>query len=145
MKAEKILAENPNVAELLHEWFFDKLTQSFKDFDKDEAFKDYMMAKGVSEKQVISIMTDSPRACFDLLDSHEIIITIHYDKNYKTWYSSYRSPEVSVSYASRIDCERGALEMGIVELEKLLEDAKGNEDNTGDEKVGGEADTSGKE
>ena len=84
MKAEKILAENPNVAELLHKWFFDKLTQSFKDFDKDEAFKDYMMAKGVSEKQVISIMTDSPRACFDLLDSHEIIITIHYDKNYKT-------------------------------------------------------------
>lgn len=145
MKAEKILAENPNVAELLHKWFFDKLTQSFKDFDKDEAFKDYMMAKGVSEKQVISIMTDSPRACFDLLDSHEIIITIHYDKDYKTWNSNYHSPEVSTYAASRIDCERGALEMGIVELEKLLEDAKGNEDITRDEEVSGEADTSGKE
>ena len=145
MKAEKILAENPNVAELLHKWFFDKLTQSFKDFDKDEAFKDYMMAKGVSEKQIISIMTDSPRTCFDLLDSHETIITIHYDKNYKTWYSSYHSPEVSVFYDSRLACEKGSLELGIVELEKLLEDAKGNEDITGDEEVSGEADTSGKE
>ena len=143
MKAENILAENPNVAELLHKWFFDKLTKSFKDFDKDEAFKDYMMAKGVSEKQVISIMTDSPRACFDLLDTYEIIITIKYDKHHKTWYSSYHSPELTVSYASRIDCERGALEMGIVELEKLLTDGK--ENTSGEEVVSGEADKSGKE
>tara|TARA_R110002167_G_scaffold149240_2_gene342468 strand:+ start:1724 stop:2095 length:372 start_codon:yes stop_codon:yes gene_type:complete len=120
MNTFKLIKENPNVAELLHNWFFDKLTESFKNFDKDEAFKDYMMAKGVSEKQVMATMIDNPRACFDLLDSHEVIITIHYDKNYKTWYSSYHSPELSVSYASRIDCERGALEMGIVELEEKI-------------------------
>lgn len=124
MKAKKLLKQNPNVAEALHKWFFNKLTESFKDFDKDEAFKDYMLNKGVSDNQVESIIENNPRACFDLLDSHEVIITIHYDKHHKTWYSSYHSPEVSVSYASRIDCERGALEMGIVELEKLLTDGK---------------------
>jgi hypothetical protein len=143
MKAEKLLQQNPKAAKELHRWMFDKLTESFKDFDKDEAFKDYILAKGVSDNQVHSVVDNNPRTCFDLLDSHEIIITIHYDKNYKTWYSSYHSPEATVSYASRIDCERGALEMGIVELEKLLNDGK--ENTSGEEVVSGETSKSGKE
>ena len=118
MKAEKILAENPNVAELLHKWFFDKLTQSFKDFNKDEAFKDYMMAKGVSEKQIMTTMIDNPRSCFDLLDSHDIIVTVKYNRD--SWTNNYYPSEDDKTYESRLNCERAGLELGIIKLEKLL-------------------------
>lgn len=145
MKAEKLLQQNPEAAKELHKWMFNKLTESFKDFDKDEAFKEYMLAKGVSDDQVHSIIDINPRACFDLLDSHEIIITIHYDKDYKTWHSNYHPDKDALSYSSRIDCEKHALSIGIVELENLLEDAKRNEDNTGKDEVSIETNKSGKD
>ena len=143
MKTKELLAKNPNVTEALHKWMFDKLTESFKDFDKDEAFKDYILAKGVSDNQVHSVVELNPRACFDLLDSHDIIVTVMHKAD--GWTNNYYPSEDNKIYDSRITCEKAGLALGIVELEKTLEDAKGNEDNTGDEKVGGEDDTSGKE
>ena len=61
MKTKELLASNPNVTKALHKWMFDKLTESFKDFDKDEAFKDYILAKGVSDDQVHSVVDLNPR------------------------------------------------------------------------------------
>ena len=125
MKTEKLLQENPKVSELLQKWFFDKLTQSFKDFDKDEAFKDYMMEKGVSERQVMATMKDNPHGCFNFLDEKGYIIIIQYDKLYQTWYYSCCIDDTmtikdNITYHSRIDCERAGLEYAIVELEKVL-------------------------
>ena len=120
MKTEKLLKQNPSVAKALHKWMFDKLTESFKDFDKDEAFKDYMLAKGVSNNQVHSMVENNPRACFDLLDSHDIIVTVKY--NVDGWTNSYYPSEDDKTYDSRIACEKAGLEVGIVELEKILSD-----------------------
>lgn len=122
MKAKKLLKQNPNVAEALHKWFFDKLTESFKDFDKDQAFKDYMLAKGVSDNHVQSMVENNPRACFDLLDSHDVIVTVMY--NVDGWTNSYYPSEDDKVYNNRLACEKAGLEIGIVELEKLLTDGK---------------------
>lgn len=118
MNTIKLLQENPKVKAALHEWMFNKLTQSFKNFDKDEAFKDYMMAKGVSEKQVMATMIDNPRSCFDLLDSYDVIVTVMYKID--GWTNSYYPSKDDKTYNSRLACERAGLEIGIVELEKLL-------------------------
>jgi len=141
MKAEKLLQQNPKVAKELHRWMFDKLTESFKDFDKDEAFKDYMLAKGVSDNQVHSVVDSNPRACFDLLDSHDVIVTVMHKK--EGWTNNYCSLENNKVYDSRLACEKAGLELGVVELEKLLNDGK--EDTPGEEIVGGEISESGKE
>lgn len=141
MKAEKLLQQNPKAAKELHRWMFDKLTESFKDFDKDEAFKDYMLAKGVSDDQVHSVVEVNPRACFDLLDSHDIIITIMYEAG--SWTNNYYPSEDNKVYQTRLACEKAGLELAIVELEKLLENGK--EDTTGEENISGETSTSGKE
>jgi hypothetical protein len=118
MNTVKLLQENPKVKAALHEWMFNKLTKSFKDFDKDEAFKDYMMAKGVSEKQIMTTMIDNPRSCFDLLDSHDIIVTVKYNRD--SWTNNYYPSEDDKTYESRLNCERAGLELGIIKLEKLL-------------------------
>jgi len=153
MKTKELLASNPNVTEALHKWMFDKLTESFKDFDKDEAFKDYILAKGVSDNQVQSVVELNPRSCFDLLDSHGIIVTVKHQiiigqpHMYKAggWTNNYYPSEDNKVYDSRLTCEKAGLILGIVELEKILEDAKGNKDNTGDEDVSSETDTPGKD
>lgn len=141
MKAEKLLQQNPKAAKELHRWMFDKLTESFKDFDKDEAFKDYMLAKGVSDNQVHSVVEVNPRACFDLLDSHNIIVTVNHDED--GWTSNYHPEKDDKTYDTRLACEKAGLELAIVELEKLLENGK--EDTTGEENISGETSTSGKE
>lgn len=123
MKVEELLKQNPKVKEALHKWFFDKLTGSFKNFDKDEAFKDYMLTKGVSEEQIKSMVEHNPRGCFDLLDSHDIIITVKHDVN--GWTNSYYPSEDDKTYDSRLACERAGLEIGIAELEKQLTNENG--------------------
>tara|TARA_Y100000385_G_scaffold286839_1_gene349699 strand:+ start:664 stop:1035 length:372 start_codon:yes stop_codon:yes gene_type:complete len=120
MKTEKLLKQNPNVAKALHKWMFDKLTESFKDFNKDEAFKDYMLAKGVSDNQVQSIVENNPRACFDLLDSYNIVVTVKCEV--EGWTNNYYPSEDDKTYDSRLACEKAGLELGILKLEKLLED-----------------------
>jgi len=122
MKAEKLLKQNPKFGKLLHKWMFDKLTENFKDFNKDEAFKDYMLAKGVSDNQVHSVVDNNPRVCFDLLDSYDVIVTVMYKAD--GWRNSYYPSEDDKVYDSRLACEKAGLELGIVELEKLLNDEK---------------------
>ncbi len=124
MKAEKLLKQNPKFGKLLHKWMFDKLTENFKDFNKDEAFKHYMLAKGVSDNQVHSVIDNNPRVCFDLLDSYDVIVTVMYKKD--GWTNSYYPSEDDKVYDSRLASEKAGLELGISQLEKILEDEEGS-------------------
>jgi hypothetical protein len=118
MKPKELLQNNPETNKLLKKWFFDKLTESFENFDKDEAFKDYMLTKGVSDEHLCSVLENNPRACFDLLDECHIIITVDYTED--GWISNYYPEKDDKIYETRLDCEKAALEIGIVELEELL-------------------------
>ena len=48
MDAEKLIADNPLTKEQLKEWFLNKLMESVENFDRDDAFKEFMIKSGIT-------------------------------------------------------------------------------------------------
>jgi hypothetical protein len=129
MHAEKLIAENPLTKDLLKEWFLNKLMESVEDFDKDDAFKEFMIKSGITDDQIITVFKEGGRAALDMFDEKDVIINIKH--NWKTKKFSYyiNDEKESGSYSTRKEAEASALSQAVTMLEeKLTEQLTENEE-----------------
>jgi hypothetical protein len=121
MNLEVLLRENPKTAIVIKQWLLDRLLEGLKDDKIPEDFKEYARKEGVSDDKVIGILQGSPRAMFDVFDSHKIYVEISHEitgfwwkiKDDKTFLRLGNDP-----HPTRKEADTEA----IIESFKLLED-----------------------
>jgi len=75
-----LLEKHPKTAELIREWFTQKMYESLDDKLSfpitDNEFKEEVKKMKILDKNVASIVDGNPRAFFDIFDEHKIYIDL---------------------------------------------------------------------
>jgi len=132
MDVEKLIADNPLTRVELKEWFLKKLMESVEDFDKDDAFKEFMINSGITDDQIVTVFKEGGRAALDMFDEKEVIINIKH--NWKTKKFSYyiNNDKESGSFSTRKEAEANALSQAVKMLEEKLTQNQETDDNSED-------------
>lgn len=113
-----LLEKYPYAAQAIRDWFIGKMIESFKDQDVPSDFKDFMRQQGVSNEQLVKIISGNPRALFDVFDDNKLIINVVYTSDGFTWdVASVKNIQV---YSSRRDAEQAAVERTFQLLDEKL-------------------------
>lgn len=75
-KAVDLLVAYPKAAEVIREWFLEKMLESFKDNTVPESFKELLKQKGIDNENLSRLIDSQPRALYDIFDEHQIYIDI---------------------------------------------------------------------
>jgi hypothetical protein len=117
MNALNLLEQHPKATAIIKSYYLEKLLSSVNSDIITEEFKEFVVAKGVSIENLLSIIDDVPRNLFDIFDSYKLFIQINVNTPYFS-YSINEGDVVSGDWEKRKDAERAA----IVEAFKLLEE-----------------------
>ena len=85
MEMIKLLEEHPKTATVIKQWLLEMLLESMKDSSVPEDFKQLAREQGIDNDRVAGILGSSPRALFDVFDSHKLCIETTIDKTGFFW------------------------------------------------------------
>lgn len=74
MKAIEILNKNPKSANLVIDWFFEKMIQSLKSESIDDEFRNFMREQALDNQKMAVMIDANPRMLFDVFDENDIVI-----------------------------------------------------------------------
>jgi hypothetical protein len=78
MEGTELLNDYPKAGQVVKQWFLEKMLDGLKDENLPEDFKEYVRAEGIDNDKIGKLIDSSPRALFDVFDSHKIYIeTLH--------------------------------------------------------------------
>ena len=81
MKGRDLLITYPKIAEVIREWFMNKMLESIsKTDDIPNEFKEQMRIKGVTDEALCNVIDKNPSALFEVFDSMQVYIGIVIDK-----------------------------------------------------------------
>lgn len=120
MNSRKLLEKNPLSANVIKEWFLNKLLESIKRDDTvPQDFKDYVLAEGINDEKVAIFIDSSPRGLFDLFDEYNIVIeTLLYPNREFT--IKIGNEATTNSWKTRKEAEIFAIEAAFELLEQKL-------------------------
>ena len=72
----ELLEKHPKAAEVVRNWFTDKMIESLNTDDVPEDFKEIIRQDVIDNERIDKILGSQPRALFDVFDEHEIYINI---------------------------------------------------------------------
>ena len=115
MNALELLQTYPKAAEEIKKIYLQDLVNSLTDYP--EEFKAAAMEMGISDDRIAALIEVSPRALFDVFDSHKIYIETVIDTGAGFWWKigETQSP---IGYEFRKNCDSAAIN----EAFKLLND-----------------------
>lgn len=121
MEMINLLEEHPKTATVIKQWLLERLLESMKDSSVPEEFKQLAREQGIDNDRVAGILNNTPRALFDIFDSHKIYVeTLHETTGF--WWKIKDSKDyirlASDPYPTRKESDSEA----IVEAFKLLEE-----------------------
>ena len=112
--AIQIIDENPIAADILRQWYLEKMKKSFVDDSVPEDFKNMMLKKGIPDQTLAILLDESPRSFFDVFDENKMFIEIRISEYAEGgFYYIINKVEDNLIYESRIPCERAAVERAI--------------------------------
>jgi transcription initiation factor TFIIIB Brf1 subunit/transcription initiation factor TFIIB len=76
MKAQELLSKYPLAGKVVKDWFLEKMIESMNTDSVPEDFKQAMLAEGISDDRLGTVIDAQPRALFDVFDQHEMSINI---------------------------------------------------------------------
>jgi hypothetical protein len=115
MEMIKLLEDHPKTATVIKQWLLERMLESMKDDSVPEEFKQLAREQGIDSERVAGILKGSPRALFDVFDSHKLYIQISGDQHGWSW-------EVDGSVENAVCSSRKEADTAaIVEAFKLLE------------------------
>jgi hypothetical protein len=127
MNSEKLLKQYPLSADVIKEWFLNKLLESIKKDDSvPEDFKEYMMAEGIDNNKMSIFIDGNPRGLFDLFDKYNIIIETFLYPN-QEFTIKIRNQATTNSWKTRIEAEEFAIEAAFELLEQQLKTEENGE------------------
>lgn len=115
MEMIKLLEDHPKTATVIKQWLLERMLESMKDDSVPEEFKQLAREQGIDSERVAGILKGSPRALFDVFDSHKLYIQI--SGNQHGWSWEVDSSVENAVCSSRKEADTAA----IVEAFKLLE------------------------
>ena len=120
MEMINLLEEHPKTAAVIKQWLLDRLLESIDDSKVPDDFKEFARQQSIENDKVAGILNNTPRALFDVFDSHEIYVeTLHETTGF--WWKIKDSKDyvrlASDPYPDRKDSDSEA----IIEAFKLLE------------------------
>lgn len=114
----ELLEKHPKAAEVVRNWFTDKMIESLKTDDVPEDFKEIIRQDVIDNERIDKILGSQPRALFDVFDEHEIFISINITNRKFT----YRIDNVinPTEYSRRKECESISITRAFGILEQKL-------------------------
>jgi hypothetical protein len=143
MKGIDLLNKYTTSAEIIREWFLEKMIESLQTTDVPDDFKNMMKQTGI-ENDKLAIMIDSnPRMLFDVFDENDIYINIEAYLGELTLFDSFgygilgqKLLIANMEYKTRKEAELVAIEAAFEILESNLGEKRmniiGQNGNTGE-------------
>ena len=117
MNALQLLKDHPKAAIVIKQWFLEIMLESLKDESLPEDFKEMVRKEGIDDDRVAGLINASPRALFDVLDSHKVYVQTSVDEAGGFWWN-ISELKSTTGYEHRKNAEASAIEAAI----KLLND-----------------------
>jgi hypothetical protein len=137
MNSRKLLEKNPLSANVIKEWFLNKLLESIKRDDTvPQDFKDYVLAEGITDEKVAIFIDSNPRSLFDVFDENDIIIYsiifstpegIKFSGAIHTGNGEIKPNPIGKQYDIRKEAELFAVEAAFELLEQQLKEKENGE------------------
>lgn len=115
----ELLENHPKTAIVIKQWLLDKLLESLKDDSLPEDFKQHVREQGMENDKVAKILNGSPRALFDVFDSHKVYVETIVDELGGFWWKIGETKS-TCGYEFRINCDKAAIEESFKLLEAKL-------------------------
>jgi hypothetical protein len=119
MNALELLKKYPKSAEVIKEWFFDKMAESIDDSSVPEDFKKSMMEEALTDERLSMIIDANPRMLFDIFDYNELYIEIFMYPDV-TFTCKIGNEATTNSWKTRKEAEMFAVEVAFDMLENKL-------------------------
>lgn len=113
-----LLNKNPKTAELIKEWFTDKMIESLKTDDVPEDFKEMIRKDVIDNEKLDKILRTQPRALFDVFDKNKVVIQINTFPTFS--YNINEGQAIAGSWGTRKEAESFAIEVAFEILEQKL-------------------------
>jgi hypothetical protein len=120
-----LLNKYPKAAEVVKNWFTDKMIESLNTDDVPEDFKEMIRQDVIDNEKLDKILGKQPRTLFDVFDEHKIYIEIQLNtgSSVKFLYLINKNQTSFEQYNTRKEAEGFAVETAFEILEqKLSED-----------------------
>jgi hypothetical protein len=119
MEMLEILENHPKCTIVVKQWFLDKMLESLNLESLPEDFKESVRSQGINNDKIAKMLDGSPRALFDVFDSHKVYVQISVDLRGTTPVFRYCFGDIveSIDYSTRKEAETEA----IIEAFKILE------------------------
>lgn len=117
----ELLKEHPKTALVIKQWLLEKMLESLNDESLPEDFKTFVREQGIDDDKVAKMLEGSPRALFDIFDSHKIYVETVVDDTdtpKKGFWWKIGETKSSCGFEFRVNCDKQA----IIEAFKLLEE-----------------------
>jgi hypothetical protein len=132
MKAIDLLEKYTLSAELVRNWFIQKMIESVRgDETVPEDFKNFMLEQGIENDKIAIMIDANPRMLFDVFDENDVIIIIKYHDNFGFTWAVEETDEQSF-YKTRKEAELFAVEAAFDILENKLKPVSDDSDVTED-------------
>jgi hypothetical protein len=123
MEAIKLLETYPAAANIVQQWYLEKMLESLNDKALPEDFKEAVRNEGLDPDRLAQIIEAGPRALFDVFDENHIYIQINIlpeDLSATFTHIINNSFVYLIIYNNRKEAERAAIEQAFEILNSKL-------------------------
>ena len=113
-----LLNKYPKAAEVVKNWFTEKMIESLNTDDVPEDFKEMIRKDVIDNEKLDKILGTQPRTLFDVFDENEIFIQINVFDTFS--YSINQGKAISGSWKTRKEAEGFAIKIAFEILEQKL-------------------------
>ncbi len=113
-----LLNKYPKAAEVVKNWFTEKMIESLNTDDVPEDFKEMIRKDVIDNEKLDKILGKQPRTLFDVFDENEIFIQINVFDTFS--YSINQGKAISGSWKTRKEAEGFAVKIAFEMLEQKL-------------------------
>jgi hypothetical protein len=120
-KTLELLEKYPETTKLIKDWYMKKMIESFNNDDVPEEIKEFMMAQGIQDDKLTTIIDGSPRALFDFFDENKVFIQINVSNAGTVFsYNINEGDIISGGWNNRRETESAAITSAFELLDKNL-------------------------
>jgi hypothetical protein len=135
MKGVDLLNKYTASAEIIREWFLEKMIESLQTTDVPDDFKNMMKQTGIDNEKLAIMIDSNPRMLFDVFDENKIFIEIFLYPD-ETFTCKIGNQATTNSWKTRKEAELFAIEAAFEILESNLGEKRmniiGQNGNTGE-------------
>lgn len=118
---EQLLVKYPAAKKVVHDYYLEKMMNSLEKNNLPEEFEQFVKDVGITDDNLIGMLSGNPRSLFDVFDDNSILIAVN-PINFNEWCVQINFKDYDNRFSSRLEAEKYAIREAFEKLEsKLLE------------------------